>query len=120
MPHPICHLEIPTTDFEKSKAFYEALFGWQIELLPQVNYALWNAGEGVNGGFVKYDRISQDKEVTLAYVLVDDVAAYCHKAESLGGKVITPKAPVGEMGWYAVFQDSVGATLALWEAVKKQ
>jgi predicted enzyme related to lactoylglutathione lyase len=30
--HGICHIEIPTTDLAKSKAFYENVFGWKVEV----------------------------------------------------------------------------------------
>ena len=119
MPHPICHIEIPTTDFEKSKKFYEALLGWTVELWPQMNYAVWKPGEGVDGGFQMWKKISKDKEATLVYALVESVDEYSRKAEALGGRVVVPKQAVGDMGWFAVIADTCGATIGLWESAKK-
>lgn len=117
--HSIVHIEIPTTDFQKSKAFYEALLGWKVQIDTVMNYATWEASAPPNGGFMKWDKISQEKETTLIYVLVEDVDAACRKSESLGGKTALPKQPVGDMGWFAVIQDPCGASLALWQEAKK-
>ena len=48
----ICHIEFPTTDIARSKAFYESVFGWKVNLdtgFP--DYALFSTPKGVGGGF---------------------------------------------------------------------
>jgi predicted enzyme related to lactoylglutathione lyase len=118
--HSICHVEIPTTDFTKSKAFYEALFGWKVEIDTVMNYASFETGTPPGGGFMKWDKISQEKETTNVYVLVASIEESCQKAQTLGGIVACAKTPVGDMGWFAMVVDPCGAGIGLWEEAKKQ
>ena len=47
----ICHIELATNDLEKTKAFYEELFGWTVSVVPGFeNYAMFSTPEGVGGG----------------------------------------------------------------------
>ncbi len=122
-PYPplgsIVHIEIPTTDFQKSKAFYEALFGWKVQIDTVMNYAMFETSAPPGGGFVKWDKINQDKEVPLFYILVSSVEDMTQKAEALGARVCMSKQEVPGMGWFAVFTDPVGAPFAIWEGMKR-
>jgi predicted enzyme related to lactoylglutathione lyase len=46
---------------------------------------------------------------------VPDIDAALEKVESLGGKTVSAKMPVGEMGFAAYFADTEGNTIGLWE-----
>ncbi|MFH1863086.1 MAG: VOC family protein [bacterium] len=118
--YPFCHIELPTTDFQKSKAFYEALFNWSVYIDTTMEYAGFETGEGIVGGFLKVDQICAEKGCTTAYVLVESVDDMCKKAESLGAVVCMPKTAVAEMGWFAVIVDPCGAAIGLWESAKKE
>jgi predicted enzyme related to lactoylglutathione lyase len=118
--HGICHIEIPTTDFAKSKAFYEAVFGWKVEIDPATNYAMWTAGEGPDGGFnLVKEPCTCGEAGCLVYVRVASVDETVKKLEAAGGKATTPKTAVGDMGWYAIFEDPAGGVAGLWESAKK-
>jgi predicted enzyme related to lactoylglutathione lyase len=118
--HEICHVEIPSTDFAKSKEFYEKVFGWKVELMPEMNYATWVAEAEPSGGFnhVK-EPCTCGEGCCLVYILVASVDDKAKEVEATGGKITTPKTAVGDMGWYAVFQDAAGGVAALWESAKK-
>lgn len=118
--HEICHVEIPSTDIAKSKEFYEKLFGWKVELLPEMNYALWTPPEGPGGGFndVKEPCTCAESGVVV-YILVESVDEKVKEVESAGGKIVKPKTAVTDMGWYAIFQDTADGVVALWESAKK-
>lgn len=49
------------------------------------------------------------------YVNVDSIDETLPKVTGLGGTVIEAKREIDGMGWYAVFADSEGNELALWE-----
>lgn len=49
---------------------------------------------------------------------VDSIDEHLQKIESAGGKVILPKTPVADMGFHAMFSDTEGNTLGLWEDAK--
>ncbi len=119
--HEICHVEIPTTDFAKSKAFYEKVFGWKVELMPEMNYATWEAETGPGGGFnlVKEPCACEDG-CCLVYVLVASVDDKAKELAAAGGKITTPKTAVGDMGWFAVCRDPGGGVVGLWESVRKE
>jgi predicted enzyme related to lactoylglutathione lyase len=50
-----------------------------------------------------------------SYVEVDSIDDILARAEELGGKVVTAKSPISETSWWAVFQDSEGNELGLYE-----
>ncbi len=120
----IVHIEIPTTDFDKSKAFYEKVFGWNVELMPDMNYATWmptDNKDDVGGGFMKVDEPCGCTEgcVTI-YIGVDSIDGKVKEIEAAGGNITVPKTPVGDFGFFAVFTDTAGGTVALWEGVPKE
>jgi predicted enzyme related to lactoylglutathione lyase len=118
--HGICHIEIPTTDFAKSKAFYESVFGWKVEVDPATNYAMWTPEDLPGGGFylVKEPCACEDG-CCLVHILVASVDAKVKELEAAGGKIKTPKTAVGDMGWFAVFRDPAGGVVGMWESAQK-
>jgi len=110
----ICHYEIPTTDFAKSKAFYDGLLGWNVHLMPESNYAVFGEpGQGVGGGFTKVDKVVN--EGIQVYIEVEDIPAMLAKAEGLGGKVEMKKTRISpDYGYMAFFQDCCGVKIGLW------
>ena len=40
------------------------------------------------------------------------------QVEAVGGKVITPKNKVMDMGWYAKVEDTEGNVVGIWENIK--
>jgi len=114
--HQICHIEIPSNDYEKSKAFYEKVFGWKVEMVPEMNYAMWTAPEPPHGGFNKAkEPCACAEEGVLLYIQVASVDGKVKEIEGAGGKIVKGKTPVADMGWFAVFQDPAGATVCIWE-----
>ena len=112
MVHNICHFEVPADDVERAKRFYQGLFDWKIEAV-EGDYNLITVGDpGPGGGMMK--RMAPGQGITV-YIAVESVDDYSKKLQSLGGKVLMPKTPVPTMGYFAVFQDTEGNALALWE-----
>ena len=120
----IVHFEIPSDNVERSKKFYNELFGWNIEKvsaekLPEgVEY--WaittqdrEGNTGVNGGLMK--RMAPEQQGITNYVDVKSVDEYSTKVEQLGGKVKMPKMAVPGMGYLAVCSDAENNTFGLWE-----
>jgi predicted enzyme related to lactoylglutathione lyase len=122
MGNAFVHVELHTGDLAKAKDFYGKLFDWKIEDAPmpggEGSYAMINVGEGTGGGMMT----SQTPGVPphwLAYVGVDDVAAKTKKAKDLGAKIVVEVMNVGDFGIMSVITDPTGATLALWQALKR-
>ena len=106
--------DLNTTDQEAAKAFYSALFGWEIEDMP--------AGEGVvysmaaiDGKWVSAIRPAPAAATTAcrplwnSYITVADADATAARAAELGASVHAPPFDVMEAGRMAVIQDPQGA-----------
>ena len=99
MKNPVVHFEIHGRDSEKTQAFYHALFEWQIDVIPEMNYGLVKApedGPGIGGGVV--GGVPDTPAFVTFYVAVPDVEAALAKVEELGGKRLfgpmdIPKGP---------------------------
>ena len=115
--HPIVHVNFSANDPQAAGKFYGDLFGWPIMPLPQFDYAMFNAGDGVGGGF---PRVGADNGYkaggVMVYVSTDDIKAGLAKAESLGATDLEPKMEVPGMGWMASFRDPSGNRVGLWTA----
>ncbi len=121
MSNPFVHVELATTDVAKAKSFYGAMFDWKMEDVPMDGGAVYTTigvGEGTGGGLMKHPMPGAPSS-WLAYVLVDDVKAATAKARSLGATVIKDVTEVMGMGWFSIFTDPTGATLALWQPKPK-
>ena len=113
----IIHVEIPAANVESAGKFYQDLFGWKIQPMPEMNYSMWEAGNGDEyGGF---PQVSDDNPAgqVLVYIASDDIEADLKKVEKLGGKVLHQKTEIPGMGWFGVFQDPTGNTLGLYTSL---
>ncbi len=112
--HGICHVEIPSKNYEKSAKFYKAVFDWEIQMMPQMDYAMYKAPSGINGGFNKHLEINS-KSGILLYLEVENIDAALEKIKKNGGKQTQGKTLISpEIGYFAMFNDSEGNNLGLW------
>jgi len=110
------HLELPADDTARARRFYEGVFGWEFGEMPEFpDYLLFSFGtiERAGGAIGKRDQ-SAGHEMRL-YIEVDSIDQALPRIESLGGKVTMGKTEITGQGWYAVFDDTEGNTLALYE-----
>jgi predicted enzyme related to lactoylglutathione lyase len=113
--HGFIHIEIPTRDLKRAKAFYGKIFGWTFQDYGK-EYALFQIpGGGVGGGITKMKKVPT-KPVINAYIEVEDVDAKLKEIKKARGKVLKPKTEIGGgMGAWASFADNQGAVLFLWQ-----
>jgi len=114
MANPFVHVELMTTDLDKSKKFYQSMFDWKLEDIPDMNYTVIKVGEGTGGGLMKVPMPGMPS-AWIAYVLVDDVAAATEKAQSLGATIVKSVTEVPDMGMFSVMVDPTGASIAMWQ-----
>ncbi len=119
MPGTLCHFEIITNDVLKAEKFYTELFGWTISRAYGDDYLFVHTGQEPDGAIGKADEELKPGNGVCFYFEVDDCAAYCDKAVSLGGSQIKEKAEISGHGWYALFGDLDGNCIGLFEALKK-
>jgi len=116
MKRNIVHIEIPAVDTVKAGKFYEDLFGWKIETDLNMNYTMWEPLEGPGGGFSPLNDSVKPGDV-LIYVNSADIEADLKQVKALGGEIISPKTEIPKTGWFALFKDPTGNTLALYTSM---
>jgi predicted enzyme related to lactoylglutathione lyase len=122
MPNPVVHFEIPADDVARAIAFYQNVFGWKIKQFsmpagaPEY-YGVTTRNEGapgINGGLMKRNMPGQP---FCNYVDVKSIDDFVGKIQAAGGTVIMPKQEIGPgMGSFAVFQDTEGNMMGLYQA----
>jgi uncharacterized protein len=110
MGAPVTWFEISTADAKAVREFYAGLFGWKLEVLEEVNYALVDTGtEGAIGGGIGE---AQGQNQVIFYIEVDDPQAYLDRIEQAGGKTVVPLTET-EMVTFAQFADPQGNVVGL-------
>jgi predicted enzyme related to lactoylglutathione lyase len=94
--NPIVHLEISVTDLNKAREFYSKIFGWKVDLIPQMDYALFETGTPPNGDFSKVNKVKTGG--CLFYISVDDIEKKLKEIEKAGGKTVRKKTEIPQMG----------------------
>lgn len=122
----VVHFEIPVDDLTRAKKFYQKVFGWEINDIPQMEYSTVTTVKtdeknmpkepgAINGGMLARDDTGKSPVLVID---VQSVDAYLKKIESAGGKVVLPKIKVGDMGLYARIRDTEGNILGIWQELK--
>jgi len=115
------HFEIPAEDVERASAFYRKTFGWMIEKMPEVDYAMVRTdpegGDGSSelppdGGIGSKKGPNKVPHLT---IIVDDLDAVLAKVPQNGGKIVQKKHAMGDLGESASFTDPEGNTIGLFQ-----
>jgi uncharacterized protein len=112
----VVHIEIPAANVEAAGNFYQDLFGWKMQHVPEFDYTMWEDGGGYGGGFNKLSEHYPVGQV-LVYIDSDDIDADLKRIEQLGGSVVAPKTEIPGTGWFGLFKDPTGNTLALYTSM---
>ena len=117
--NPVNWFEIPVGDLARAKKFYEAVFGFELNLqdMGMMKMAWFpmpdKLSPGATGSLVKAEGYVPSHSGTVVYFTVDDIDARLGKVQANGGKVLLPKMGIGEYGSIAQFEDSEGNRVAL-------
>lgn len=108
--------EIPADDPGRVAKFYKNVFGWKIEKWDgPFDYWLVTAGEddepGINGAIMTKDMGKMVRDT----INVDSYDYYVKKIENEGGKMLTEKMEIPNMGFMGSFQDTEGNIFAIME-----
>jgi len=109
----IAHVEIPSTDLDRSKEFFKNVFGWNFKPFGN-GYLLFNNHQGIMAGLRKVDVIAKG-ESTVFHINVSDIEDVLNKAEVCGGKVKRDRTSIPVMGWYALIFDPDNNTIGLYQ-----
>jgi predicted enzyme related to lactoylglutathione lyase len=115
----ICYIEIPATDIDVSSTFYANVFGWTLRTRGDGHRAFDETTGAVSGTWVLGRPPSREAGM-LTYVMVDDLEATLRKVAPAGGRVATPKTPLGEGGEaYATVFDPAGNIVGVYQEPRR-
>ncbi|WP_436497789.1 VOC family protein [Actinokineospora sp. HUAS TT18] len=123
----VVHFEVPFGDGGRAKAFYQEVFGWKIQEMPEMDYTIVSTGPSgeqgptesgyINGGMFARDE-SQWAPTPVLVIDVDSIDDALAEVGKHGGKTVNEKIAVGDMGFAAYFADPEGNVMGLWETAK--
>jgi predicted enzyme related to lactoylglutathione lyase len=117
MANPFTYLELHSTDAARAKAFYAELFEWKTSDVSVPDFGTYteiDTKEGPPAGLT-VQREPAARSAWLAYVGVPRLDEAIARAQKLGGRLLTPRTEVKDIGWFAVVQDPAGAQIGLFE-----
>ena len=117
-PHAISWFEIPATNFDRARAFYEAVLGHPIEPMAMGSMTmgfLSSDPNAVGGAIVASEDAAPSTQGTTVYLNGgDDLAPMLARVEAAGGSIIVPKTEIGnDFGFFALFVDTEGNKVGL-------
>ena len=118
MANAINWFEIPVTDLNRARKFYESTFATELKLVnfPKMEMAFFPSGKDDGssiGSLIKADSYIPSHSGTMVYFSVEDIEKTLTTVESNGGKVLNPKMSIGEFGFVGHFEDTEGNRVAL-------
>ena len=117
-PHVLNWFEIPVTNFDRAKAFYETVLGISIAPMamgPTMMGMFSSDPNAVGGALVQADGSAPSKNGTIIYLNGgDDLAPMLSRVERAGGSIAVPKTEIGsDFGYFAHFVDTEGNKVGL-------
>ncbi len=113
--------EIPVSDFNRAKKFYETLFDFQMPEMDmdgaKMGILLHDQEGGKVGGAIVHNpsMYKPNGDGTLVYLNAQpDLQLVIDKVEKAGGRIYVPKTPIGgDMGYFAIIADTEGNRVGL-------
>ena len=118
----VVHFEIPFDDKTRAMKFYADALDWQLQDMPEMDYVMAGTTAvgadfmpstpgAINGGLTARPK---EAPAPVIYVDVPSIDDAIKKVQAAGGKVVTPKAPIPNMGSYARVTDTEGNVVGLY------
>ena len=117
VPGTPCWIDLGSPDVEASKSFYRDLFAWEPVASPDHEaggYTLFLL-RGIPVAGVGPLPAPGVPPWWTTYISVEDAEAALERAAAAGGTTIMAATQVLDAGTMGVFQDTVGATCAVWQ-----
>jgi hypothetical protein len=116
-PGAPCWVDLFSSDTDKSRAFYEEMFGWKSEDTgPEYGgYINFLKDDLPIAGCMHNDGQAGTPDGWSIYLATDDAQAVADATVANGGHVIVPPMAVGELGTMVVLTDAGGAAIGAWQ-----
>ncbi|MEV8145643.1 VOC family protein [Specibacter sp. NPDC078709] len=114
-----CWIDLLTSDMNKSREFYTALFGWSYDVGDEEKYGgytmAFKDGKSVAGLMQSREDTDGYPDMWTTYLRVDDIETTIGAAKTAGAMVFMEPMDVPEQGKMAMLGDPSGASVGLWE-----
>ena len=125
----VVHFEIPVDDEGRAKEFYGSVFDWDLNTMDMgggMTYTTAGTVDvddkmmpkepgAINGGLMRRTSDTPAPVITIGVDAIDDSLK---KVEAGGGKVVTPRTEIPDMGAFAYIKDTEGNVVGLWETLR--
>lgn len=113
--------EIPVSDIDRAKAFYEKVFAIKLSSMDFgyvkiANFPDHGNATGASGSLMQNPNNQPTGQGTVVYFTVEEMDTVISRIQAAGGKILQPKFNMGQLGYIALFQDSEGNTIGLRSA----
>lgn len=122
----VCWFEIPVTNMDRAKAFYEAIFNIEIGIQDfqgtLMGWFPFNAEKpGISGSLIQNKAyIPSETHGVVIYFESDDISGVLKKVLAHGGKVHQEETQISpEVGAMGVFVDTEGNRISLYKNAQR-
>ncbi|MFE9610191.1 VOC family protein [Streptomyces sp. NPDC006012] len=111
-----CWVDAQLPDLAAGRRFYGELFGWTFdEVTPGTEATVWGCKDGSPVAGLTHKADGRMPTVWTLYFATPDAQRLCGRIIAVGGQVVTPPEPVGDLGTAALAADPDGAVFGLWQ-----
>jgi predicted enzyme related to lactoylglutathione lyase len=116
MGRPVVHWEFWSEKPQRLAGFYEDLFGWHTQDVPQLDCHMVAAdGQGgIDDGTMKPEA-GPWRATPALYADFDNLDLYKPKLEGAGGKTLVESVDIPGVGKLSIFEDPDGRVLGMWQ-----
>lgn len=116
--NPVGWFEIPVSDMERAKTFYESVFETELSDLSNPMSQMWafpwkdNAPQAA-GCLIKHEKANPSPDGVRIYFTAPDFPGTMKRVADGGGEVLLPEMSIGEHGYIGLFKDTEGNVIAI-------
>lgn len=112
-----CWVDVSVDDVPKAIAFYQALFGWDIQIGgPEVGgYSIAHLDNRIVAAVSPKYSPAEAPSAWTTYLATDDVDATTDRIKGAGGQLLAEPMDVMSEGRMAIAVDTAGAVFGLWQ-----
>ncbi|QQS40307.1 MAG: VOC family protein [Acidobacteriota bacterium] len=118
--HTVSWFEIPVSDMDRARKFYETIFDIEMQELPMPEFKMvtfpMEMGSGhVHGALCQHEMYKPSQDGAVIYLNANpEIQKVIDRIEPAGGTIVIPKTQISEeIGYMAFFTDSEGNRVAL-------
>ena len=121
--NPVIYFEIPVTDMQRAKQFYNAVFEFEfdpetIDGYEMMHFPFYQSANGISGALAKGDVYIPSKNGIIVYFKTENIDETLTRVIANDGRILYPKTVNEKYGFVvAEFEDSEGNRIALHQTI---